>query len=306
MAISVQCMQCGTTVAAPDDAAGKKGRCAVCGEVMELPGTVALQPAAEPAIRLVEPDPDPVPVKAPPELNPAAPRMEALPSNAFRKGRNEAELLRQHHRSTESSGTRSRVILYCVSVLLIAAGAVFGVYFLPGILRKGREVAAEQALHQLENAEFAYFEKHGEFAQHLSGKNGLETLGTLPPELTAAEPKLDSAVPCNGYVYRILLKQGANAEGGEKNYLDSRQKLTTVFAILAYPADNDPAKTFLRGPDGAIYARRISGAESTGISEARAEDVQSGFDMDRSGRPACRSDPIRRNRRGMKNSFNTS
>lgn len=44
MAIRVDCPKCGKAFSAPDAAAGKRGRCSGCGEVVEIPAVVAASP----------------------------------------------------------------------------------------------------------------------------------------------------------------------------------------------------------------------------------------------------------------------
>ena len=68
----------------------------------------------------------------------------------------------------------------------------------------------------------------------------------------------DKHQPFNGYYYRILTKQGANAKGGAKDYIVDG-KMTGGFAILAYPVDyrNTGIMTFLIGKDGVIYQKDL-------------------------------------------------
>ena len=86
----------------------------------------------------------------------------------------------------------------------------------------------------------------------------------LGPMLAAAEaagyPQGASPhrVPFYGYYYRILKAQGPAAPGGAKSYL-SDGKMTSGFAVLAYPAEyrSSGVMTFIAGPDGVVYQKDL-------------------------------------------------
>ena len=81
----------------------------------------------------------------------------------------------------------------------------------------------------------------------------------------------DKPQPFNGYLYRILTKQGATAKGGAKDYLVNG-KLTGGFAVLAYPAKyrNSGIMTFIVGPDGVVYQKDL-GEKTADIAAAITE-----------------------------------
>jgi hypothetical protein len=81
----------------------------------------------------------------------------------------------------------------------------------------------------------------------------------------------DKPQPFNGYLYRILTKQGATAKGGAKDYLVNG-KLTGGFAVLAYPAKyrNSGIMTFIVGPDGVVYQKNL-GEKTADIAAAITE-----------------------------------
>jgi len=64
--------------------------------------------------------------------------------------------------------------------------------------------------------------------------------------------------PFHGYFYKILTGQGANAPGGQKNYL-AEGKLTGGFAILAYPASyrSSGVMTFVVNQDGFVVQKDL-------------------------------------------------
>ena len=75
-------------------------------------------------------------------------------------------------------------------------------------------------------------------------------MGRLAPADAEAPP--GKGIPFNGgYCFRILTKQGPSANGGERQFV-----MKTEYALLAYPVNHSiAAKTYLRGPDGAIYSK---------------------------------------------------
>lgn len=64
--------------------------------------------------------------------------------------------------------------------------------------------------------------------------------------------------PFHGYFYRILTRQGADASGGEKDYVVNGN-MSGGFALIAYPAEygNSGIMTFIVGPDGVVYERDL-------------------------------------------------
>jgi len=71
--------------------------------------------------------------------------------------------------------------------------------------------------------------------------------------LNAGQP-----APLNGYYYRILTAQGANATGGALNYIVSG-KMSKGFAMVAWPAQYDVTgiMTFLVNQDGIVYEKDL-------------------------------------------------
>ena len=77
--------------------------------------------------------------------------------------------------------------------------------------------------------------------------------------------------PFNGYFFRILTKQGDQAQGGAKDYIVS-EKMTGGFAILAYPAEyrNSGIMTFIVGKDGTVYQKDL-GEKTTDLAAAMVQ-----------------------------------
>jgi hypothetical protein len=77
--------------------------------------------------------------------------------------------------------------------------------------------------------------------------------------------------PFDGYLFRILTKQGEKAKGGAKDYVVNG-KLKGGFAVLAYPAKyrNSGIMTFIVGQDGIIYQKDL-GEKTNDVAAAMTE-----------------------------------
>lgn len=65
-------------------------------------------------------------------------------------------------------------------------------------------------------------------------------------------------VPFRGYYFRILVRQGKDANGGAMDYVDGG-KMTKGFAFVAYPAvyRDSGVMTFIVGSDGVVYQKDL-------------------------------------------------
>jgi hypothetical protein len=81
----------------------------------------------------------------------------------------------------------------------------------------------------------------------------------------------DKPMPFNGYIFRILTKQGNAAEGGARDYIVGG-RMTGGFAVIAYPADyqNTGIMTFLIGPEGVVYQKDL-GEKTSGEAATMTE-----------------------------------
>jgi hypothetical protein len=61
-------------------------------------------------------------------------------------------------------------------------------------------------------------------------------LGALLAEAAAEHAGESGPIPFNGYLFRILEAQGANASQGELSYVDEQGAMTKGFAAIAWPA----------------------------------------------------------------------
>ena len=84
-------------------------------------------------------------------------------------------------------------------------------------------------------------------------------LGALFAEATSAGYRVTGGqAPYHGYLYRILTKQGPDAQGGAVDYVVNG-KMIGGFALVAYPAQygNSGVKTFLVNHDGVVFEKDL-------------------------------------------------
>jgi hypothetical protein len=98
-------------------------------------------------------------------------------------------------------------------------------------------------------------------------------LGSLGDFATAAgyTNAGDKPQAFDGYLFRILTKQGDKAPGGAQDFIVNG-KMTGGFAILAYPAEyrNSGVMTFVIGKDGIVYQKDL-GEKTTDVASALAD-----------------------------------
>jgi hypothetical protein len=85
----------------------------------------------------------------------------------------------------------------------------------------------------------------------------------------------ESRTPYHGYYYRMLYSQGANANGGAKEYFVDGV-LTGGFALIAWPADYGASgvQTFIVNQDGVVFQKDL------GEDTATIVDTIQSFDPD--------------------------
>lgn len=171
------------------------------------------------------------------------------------------------------------------------------------------ELTALDACHQLVDAEKQYFAKalpgkssnyYAErFVSDKGKHNGLFWSETGDEFESLVDPLIASAgqetaksngylagaagdpVPFNGYYFRILMAQGANAPGGATNYVVDGS-LVKGFAIAAYPAEyrSSGVMTFIVNDSGVVYEKDL-GPDTTEIAGS-----MTAYNPDSSWRPA--------------------
>jgi hypothetical protein len=117
-----------------------------------------------------------------------------------------------------------------------------------------------------------------QYAQHLASTagqhNGLywhaaegEPASPLGPLIAAARAQgflhgsarqLDEPKPYHGYLFKILMAQGASAPGGQYSYIING-RMVAGFALLAYPAkwNRSGVMTFLVGANGKVFQKNL-------------------------------------------------
>ena len=154
--------------------------------------------------------------------------------------------------------------------------------------RVGRnEMSTIHVCEQLVAAEKEYSAQHSEYAQKIFSDegqhNGLywksadsQAQSPIGPLVATAFVEgvnnRDSApTPYRGYHYRILTREGKNAPGGAKSYIQNG-KMTAGFAFVAYPAEyrSSGVMTFIVTNDGVVYQKDL-GKKTDALAKAMKE-----------------------------------
>jgi len=150
--------------------------------------------------------------------------------------------------------------------------------------RIGRdELDTIQAMHGYVDAQREYIRKDRdgngflEFAQKLTSSEGKHDglywdskegeeespLGPLFAEAAKVgynlnKKQIDQPTPYHGYVYKILKRQGKNAQGGQYDYVIN-DKMILGFALVAYPAKygSSGIMTFIVNQDDTVYQKDL-------------------------------------------------
>ena len=153
------------------------------------------------------------------------------------------------------------------------------------------ELSTLASLHAFVDAQFEYFAQGRDgnrpaFAQKFRSSEGRQdglywpvAEGEDPSplgDLLAGAAAIDAAEPqpYNGYYYRILTGQGANAAGGERNYLDEQGLMTTGFAAIAWPAKhgNSGVMTFLINHRDMVFQKDLGAETGQAVAAIRTFD----------------------------------
>ena len=142
--------------------------------------------------------------------------------------------------------------------------------------RVGRnELWTLTAMHEIVDAQQEYYEMAladgamayaAQFRSSEGNRDGLywatedeEELSPLGEILAGSEEWGDDPHPFHGYFYRILTSRGADAPGGELNYVDENGVLSRGFAVIAWPATygNSGVMTFMTDQRGLVYQKDL-------------------------------------------------
>ena len=153
-------------------------------------------------------------------------------------------------------------------MIVVAIIAIIAAIAIPSLLRSrmaANQTAAAAACKAFAEAEEIYhrtdYNHDGvlEYAQTLSGNNGLLSntagstdLGLIDRNFGAAE---GSGTPKQGYNFKVLTTQGANATGGARTYLPDGTHMTTGYALDAIPSayDSTGRDTYIINNNGTIF-----------------------------------------------------
>ncbi len=86
----------------------------------------------------------------------------------------------------------------------------------------------------------------------------------------------EARTPYHGYYYRMLYAQGANANGGARDYFKDGL-LTEGFALVAWPADygSSGVMTFLVNQDGVVFQKDLGEETAIAVESINAFDPDS-------------------------------
>jgi hypothetical protein len=86
----------------------------------------------------------------------------------------------------------------------------------------------------------------------------------------------DARTPYHGYYYRMLYAQGANANGGARDYFKGGL-LTEGFALIAWPADygSSGVMTFIVNQDGVVFQKDLGDDTAVAVESIQAFDPDS-------------------------------
>ncbi len=155
--------------------------------------------------------------------------------------------------------------------------------------RIGRnELSAIRVCQELVAAQKEYSTERKEYAQNIFSDegqhNGLYWEAAEGEPQSPIGPLVASAVaegyvkkrdgtptPYRGYYFHILMRQGKNAPGGEKNYVVNG-KMTEGFAFVAYPAEyrSSGVMTFIVTEDDVVYQKDL-GRKTDVLAKAMTE-----------------------------------
>ncbi len=136
----------------------------------------------------------------------------------------------------------------------------------------------------------AYVDAQNDYADIMRKKNGVSSYaqklistsgkqdGLYWPDTTGTDPsplgelfaqasaegygkKGSKGEPYHGYYYKILTKQGADAQGGKLDYV-ARGRMIGGFGLVAWPAEygNSGVKTFIVNQDAVVYEKDLGPA----------------------------------------------
>ena len=88
----------------------------------------------------------------------------------------------------------------------------------------------------------------------------------------------DARTPYHGYYYRMLYAQGANANGGARDYFKNGL-LTEGFALVAWPADygSSGVMTFIVNQDGVVFQKDLGEDTATVVETIQVFDPDSSW-----------------------------
>lgn len=127
------------------------------------------------------------------------------------------------------------------------------------------ELSAIQAIHAYVAAQQDYYQLDKQYAQKFASSEGKKdglywpvSPGEAPSPLGPSFSPVQPGMGYHGYHFRILTSQGADAPGGEKNYITDG-KMANGFALIAWPVvyGETGITTFMVNDQGVIYQKDL-------------------------------------------------
>lgn len=171
---------------------------------------------------------------------------------------------------TEPRTSRTRIRIAIGLVLLLALGlAVFSWSKYQQQRMYEHEVAASTACKAYAESQEGYHRPNNHYANSLQE---LYRADLIDKPFANAELGREHVIPWKGYVFKVLTRQGSNALGGARSYLDQNGELTHGYALVAGPAEYNVSgrDTFITNHNGTIFQQDL-GPNTKAIVDAMTE-----------------------------------
>ncbi|AYN27527.1 MULTISPECIES: DUF2950 domain-containing protein [Buttiauxella] len=150
------------------------------------------------------------------------------------------------------------------------------------------ELSAIQAIDAYVAAQEDYYQLNQQYAQKFVSSEGKKdglywplTPGESPSPLGPSFSPEHPGMGYHGYHFRILTAQGADAAGGEKNYI-SDGKMAAGFALIAWPVEYGETgiTTFMVDNQGVIYQKDLGEQTAEKVKEIKQFNPDKSWEED--------------------------
>ena len=139
------------------------------------------------------------------------------------------------------------------------------------------ELSAIQAMHAYVAAQQDYYQLDNQYAQKFVSSEGKKdglywpaSPGEAPSPLGPGFSPVQPGMGYHGYHFRILTEQGADAPGGEKNYI-ADGKMADGYALIAWPVEYGQTgiATFMVNNQGIVYQKDLGEQTAEKVPEIK-------------------------------------